>query len=670
MCRKLQSDEVIFVSGLRNVLHVRSERLSAQRLQAGDLVGGTSEVGEFTVSPGGLRIAFSWRRKGVSQIHLSPVNSMKPVQLTNCPGSKFSLCWSPDESQIAYMQEESGREQHRIKAVDLADGSTRTVLSLGAGTRRDLTWAPHGHVLAFSSDREGHFDIFTVSSDGSKVCRLTSGQDEDAYPEWSPDGNWLLFSRILQGTDRRSAIGLVRSDGSGFKPVGPSDAVNSAASWSPDGTRIAFLSEESGSCRLGIEELQTGQSGFSVKSDSRLLNPSWSPDGTHLAFIEDSSDSFRMGLVDIRTGVTFWHCRSSRPLYNPIWSPDGGTVILRVDKGGNYQMLAVDTLTGQTSIVGPQDGLCSSPQFASDGKALLFTHEGPQNPTDLWHLSLSNGELRQLSNGLPPSIDRRVLVVPEEIHYRSFDGMEVPAFLFRPRHSRTDALPPAIVWVHGGPNYQFRNIWNPTVQLLVNHGYAVLAPNFRGSTGYGKAYSDLSIRDWGGGDVRDIIAAGDFLESSEEADGGRIALWGGSYGGYLLLLALAGAPKRWAAGVDLYGFVDLETFWRSTQGWIQDYVRSQIGAPEDDPEFYRDRSPITHCNNIIAPLVIFQGANDSRVPIDQSRQLSSQLESQGNICTLRIFEDEGHGFQKVSNQIDAMETGLAFLSAYLGGQSG
>lgn len=192
----------------------------------------------------------------------------------------------------------------------------------------------------------------------------------------------------------------------------------------------------------------------------------------------------------------------------------------------------------------------------------------------------------------------------------------------------------------------------------------VLAPDFRGSTGYGKEFEERSIGDWGGGDMEDVIAAAEWLKTTGQADPDSIALLGGSYGGYLMLMAMARAPGLWAAGVNLFGFIDLKTFHSSTSGWVREWLENQIGNPEENPEFYRDRSPMTHCSEITAPLLILHGAKDERVPLSQAKRLRDQMERNGKECSLEIYKDEDHYFSENSTQIEIMKTILCFLDKH------
>lgn len=597
----------------------QSSKKASKHLTPEDVVSDVTTVGGFSLSPDGLKVAFSWMTSGNSQVFISPLCNFKPVQLTHGSCSINWPNWSRGSGLIAYQQDEDGNECYNLYTVSPADGSVRKLTEFERSDRfRYFSWSPDGRYLAFDSNWEGSFDIYTIKADGTDLQRITSGSEQYYGPGWLADGQRLRFGAVTTfgiGADTKTWI--VNRDKTGLRSI---DCT--AGSWSPDETRIAF------------------------------------------AFLNDRG-VFNVGVLNIRTGEKSWLTNENHEVWSPFWSPDGNSIACTVAKDGNWQIGIIELESGKLRIVGPLNGQCSCGEFTPDGKAMIFVHEGPRNPKDLWYLDLSRGKLRQLTNGCPDSIDRKKLVSPDVIRYTSLDGMEIPAFLFKPLDLDADVLPPAIVWVHGGPNYAFMNVWNPTVQLLVNRGYVVMAPNFRGSTGYGEEFARLSFGDWGGGDLKDIIAAAGYLESTGQADGKRIALWGGSYGGYLMLMALAKAPDRWAACVNFFGFVDLVSFYQNTRDWMRKWIEAQIGTPEENPEFYHERSPINHCTNITAPLLYFQGANDPRVPLSESEKLMSVLKSQNKDCTHVVYEDEGHGFQKKANQIDTMRKGLEFLERHL-----
>lgn len=215
----------------------------------------------------------------------------------------------------------------------------------------------------------------------------------------------------------------------------------------------------------------------------------------------------------------------------------------------------------------------------------------------------------------------------------------------------------------GGPNYRSYINWDPTIQLLVSHGYIVFAPNYRGSTGYGNEFMELNRNDWGGGDLKDVIAAASYLEKEELADASLIGLYGGSYGGYLTLMAMATSPEKWVCGVCLYGITDLEIFYCNLPDYLKDWVKGQIGTPEENPTVYRYRSPLALCKDIQAPLLFIHGANDPRITLKSVLLLKEKMEASEKIFELMIYNDEGHGFQKQVNCIDADRHLLDYFNA-------
>ena len=583
-------------------------------LDPDQLVRGPSSVGGFSFAPDGKAIAFSWTKDGSSLIHIASLSRFRPKCLTNRHRSCSSPAWSPDGRLIAFVDRGEGC---RIRTVDPADGTSRTLIDLATGSCGDLTWSPNESHLAFSSSMEGSSDIFTIRADGSGLNRLTSGPEQDSSPIWSPDSNRLLFVSDFPGAERQREVRIIHRDGSGLRSVG----LFRGGSWSPDGKSLAVTSREP----------------FHTK----------------------------VGSVDLDTGHVAWFSGDDQWMWSPVCSPDGKKLACVSSRGGNSRIAIFDVEAQEFTFMGPTIGLCGPPEFSPDSRAVVFSHRGPKEPDGLWLRNLSSGRSRQLLDCLPDSIGRRLLAEPEETHYTSFDGLEIPAFLYRSARLERGSPPSAVVWLHGGPNFQFFNTWHPMIQLLQSNGYVVMAPNFRGSIGYGQEFCDMKKGDWAGGDLKDVVAAADWLESTGLADGSRIALVGGSYGGYLMLMTLAKAPGRWAAGIDLFGFVNLETFYRNALDYVQLMVRSQIGTPEESPTFYRERSPINNCDSIAAPLLILHGSEDRVVPLSESKQIADRLHSLGKTCELKVLDGD-RAIHGTEGQIDYMKTILEFLDRHVG----
>jgi dipeptidyl aminopeptidase/acylaminoacyl peptidase len=599
---------------------IRKAAVKSHRLSPEELINGVKEVKGFSLSPDGKSVAYERETKDTSQIFIAKIRDFEPEQLTDSSGPKTSLAWSPKRDLIAFVHEDPD-SRCSLCTISLPDRTIRTVIELEKCSIWDLSWSPDAKHLLFCSTCEGSVDIFTVNENGKNLLRITSGSEADRYPRWSPDGSRVLYYRCIgQGPLGKFEMRVINPDRKRPGVIGPKANRNAWARWSPDGNSIAFVS--------------------------------------------DINRNYHIGILNLDNDKVKWMTDGNRDYWNPIWSPDGCKLAYQSHIHGSRRIIIAHLETGKSKIVGPTAGMCFDMEFTSDSRMLVFTHKGPLNPLDLWYIDLDTDEYSQLTSGLPDTVDKDYLVTPEEVTYSSFDGLEIPALLFRPASDQTDQLSPAVIRLHGGPNFQTFNEWHPRIQLLVNQGYLVLAPQVRGSCGYGKDFEERSINDWGGGDLQDVIAAAEWLKTSGLADPDRIALLGGSYGGYLMLMAMAEAPGLWVAGVDLFGFVDLKTFHESTSGWVREWLENQIGSPEENPEFYRTRSPITHCSKITAPLLIMQGAKDERVPLSQAEQLKQEMENNGSECSFVIFIEEDHYFRKKSTQIKVIEEILPFLNKH------
>jgi dipeptidyl aminopeptidase/acylaminoacyl peptidase len=249
------------------------------------------------------------------------------------------------------------------------------------------------------------------------------------------------------------------------------------------------------------------------------------------------------------------------------------------------------------------------------------------------------------------------------ISYPSFDGREIPAWLYRPRNS--DGRSPVVVAIHGGPEAQERPVYSPVYQYLVSRGIAVLATNIRGSTGYGKSYQRLIQRDWGGGDMQDWEHAAKWLRAQDWVDSDRLGVWGGSYGGFAVLTCVTRLPEYWAAAVDIFGPSNLITFAKAVPPTWRRMMKKFVGDPDEDADLLRERSPLTYIDNVQTPLLVIQGANDPRVVKSESDQLVEKLRSLGRTVEYIVFEDEGHGFTKRKNELATMRASVDWLERYL-----
>jgi dipeptidyl aminopeptidase/acylaminoacyl peptidase len=341
-----------------------------------------------------------------------------------------------------------------------------------------------------------------------------------------------------------------------------------------------------------------------------------------------------------------------------------------VDEDGISRFHARDLETGRDLEVAELPaGWCLHLAVAPGGRRLAALIGTATRPFDVYVAELGPvgngaGPATRLTESFLGGIPEAELVEPELVRYPTFDGRQVPAWLYRPRGAA--APTPALVSIHGGPEFQERPGASSSFafyQYLLSRGIAVLAPNIRGSTGYGKTYQRLIHRDWGGGDLRDIEASARYLCSLPWVDP---AVYGGSFGGFATLSAMTRLPQYWACGVDLVGPSNLVTFVRAVPPHWRRMTTRWVGDPDADRELLLERSPITYVEQVRAPLMVLQGAHDPRVVQPESDQMVARLRELGREVEYHVFEDEGHGFTKRANQLRAYRLIGDFLSRHLG----
>lgn len=337
----------------------------------------------------------------------------------------------------------------------------------------------------------------------------------------------------------------------------------------------------------------------------------------------------------------------------------GGDTLLVVANEDGYSRLTIDG----RDVPLPGRGVVESPVLSPDGSKLAFAFSSPTRPKDVWLYHLEGDSLQQVTAVDPPA----GLAEPTLHRFDSFDGESVPVFLFTPPGVGPF---PIVVMVHGGPEAQWVPEWHvnyvPLAQHLVSRGYAVAVPNVRGSSGYGKRYEHLDDIRLRLDSVRDLASLHEWLGGREEIDVSRAVVYGRSYGGYMVLAALAFQPELWAAGLESVGISSFVTFLENTSSYRRAVREREYGSLERDRDFLVEASPITHVDRMRAPLFIQHGANDPRVPLSESEEIARVLQAKGVRCELVVYEDEGHSIAKLSNRIDSFTRMLAFLDEVLG----
>jgi dipeptidyl aminopeptidase/acylaminoacyl peptidase len=337
---------------------------------------------------------------------------------------------------------------------------------------------------------------------------------------------------------------------------------------------------------------------------------------------------------------------------------------------GNTDIYVHDLATGKTTSLPLPKGL-NEPAgkfsaFTKDGLRLMYYHNGPTAPGDLWVYTFASGKSHQVTHSLVAGIRSEDMVEPSLVHYPSKDGKwTISAFVYMPYNLPRNGQHPAIVLVHGGPTAQTVNAFNRFVQHVANQGYIVIAPNYRGSTGYGKEFQQANLFDMGGGDLQDVLAAAEWIKQTGYVDPKKLIVMGGSYGGYMSMMAVTKAPDVWAAGVPIVPFVNYFTEIENEDPVLRESDIATMGDPEKNKDLYRDRSPIFFVDQIKAPLLLLAGGNDPRCPKTEAQQVVDAIKKRNGVVDYKVYENEGHGFSRVDNQIDAYKRVSDFLKAHV-----
>jgi dipeptidyl aminopeptidase/acylaminoacyl peptidase len=547
------------------------------------------------------------------------------------------------------------------------DGTRLLVLSNVPGTHQLYEWPGMRQLTDYDEPVSGQFlpdgrilvEIDEGGNERTQLHVLGEGPlvSDPRFIHWTPCavGNVLAYA-----TNRRNGVDfdvVARDLETGAERVFELEGYNSVAGVSRDARVVAVsrAGERSGDNDLLLCDIESGAVTLLTPHDeaAEFMSPVWTDDGIAFA-TNHARDTFAI----VRDGDT---------LYESGWdaelaASDDGRVLLAVENADGYSRLEV---LGVGEVPLPGKGVVDHPVFAPDGTKLAFAFSSPVEPNDVYVYDLASRSLERLTTS-PRDVDTATLVEPTLHRFESFDGESIPVFLFEPAGGGPF---PVVVTVHGGPESQWRPWYSPAfaplTQYLVSQGYAVAAPNVRGSTGYGKRYEHLDDIELRLDSVRDLASLHAWLSARSEIDGSRAVVYGRSYGGYMVLAALAFQPELWAAGIEAVGISSLVTFLQNTSPYRRAAREREYGSLEHDRDFLERASPLTHIDNVRAPLFIQHGRNDPRVPVGESEHIAAVLREKGVECELLIFEDEGHAVEKLPNRIETFERAARFLDRVL-----
>jgi dipeptidyl aminopeptidase/acylaminoacyl peptidase len=599
--------------------------------------------------------------------------------------------WSPDGKNIAFVSNMSGRNNLWLVPTE---GGWPVQLTVSDQRQTAPAWSPDGKWIAYQSDYDGdeQWDIFLVSPKTGKVVNLTQTREiAELNPTWSPDGRYLAYEvkPKTSATYEIDIYDMVMREVKHVTTNTPQDKGNYGILWAKDGKYIVYTQEQAKGTdsNIFIADLATGKSTLLTphEGEQRFVandfDPRAVPDGRKILITSNAANGYdNIGVLDISTkgqssgvfkaGSISWLTKDKWEIRGGEFSPDGKHLTFSANVDGNEDIYLHDLATAKSAALpiakGVNEPVGGHSAFSPDGRHLLYNHNGPTSPGDLWVYDVASSKSLQVTHSLVAGLRSEDMVEPFLVHYPSRDGKwTISAFLYVPFNMARNEQNAAIVYIHGGPTAQSMNSFNRFVQFAANQGYMVLAPNYRGSTGYGKVFQQANLFDMGGGDLQDVLAGVDWIKQTGHLDPKKIAVMGGSYGGYLSMMAVTKAPDVWAAGVPIVPFVNWFTEIENEDPVLQQSDLATMGDVVKNKALYEDRSPINFIDQIKAPLLLLAGGHDPRCPKSETQQVVEAIKKRGGTVDAKVYENEGHGFARVENQIDAYKRVADFLLAHV-----
>jgi dipeptidyl aminopeptidase/acylaminoacyl peptidase len=601
-----------------------------------------------TFSPDGRFVAFLMNTTGVAQLWQVPAEGGWPEQLTFTNESVRGAHYNPQKHELLYSMDVGGNERTQLYRLTGIGGNGH---NLGDGwASEDVTkepkaihafggWSHDGERFAFSANREdvARFDVYVqkLGSDAKLVAKGPGGYYSAAG--WSPDDNSLLISRQESNFNQDLFVADVSSG------------------------KVRHLTPH--------------------KGEAQYHRPHWSADGKSVYCLSTDGDRDLVALaqIDLTSGKLSYVETPDHEIEAVLPSPKGTWLAWAINNGGKSELKLRHLKSGKTlSAPGLSLGVITHLEFAPDDGRLAFAFDGPRYNADVWLWDLTaprgnardepqpSSKLRQLTHASRAGILVSQFVEPELIHYKTFDDLKIPAWYYPPALKPADGrLPPVIVYPHGGPESQTRPTFNAIFQFFLQRGYAILAPNVRGSTGYGTRYMNLDNTTKRMDSVKDLAHAAYWLRDEKKGDPKRLAVFGGSYGGFMVLAQVTHYPELWAAGIDVVGICNWVTFLEKTGAYRRANREAEYGNLREHREFLEKISPINHVDKIKCPMMVIHGANDPRVPIAEAEQIVAALKKRNVPVEYLRYEDEGHGLAKLKNRLDAYPKMAAFLDKHL-----
>ncbi|MBX7044387.1 MAG: S9 family peptidase [Ignavibacteria bacterium] len=585
--------------------------------------------------------------------------------------SGFSL--SEKNQQIFYLTNTTGLPQ--IWVTSIAGGVTKQI-SMWHESIREVHHNPKTNDLIFVSDNNGdeQMQIYSMPDKGGEVTYLSEGfeNSQTLFITYNKKGNKFLFAtnkRLQYNFDnyiRDLKTGkniLVK----GFDDEYPTHA----SEWSANERYIVFeriygnlnkdllLYDSKNDTLKNITE-------HDIKENIFYSNIHFDKKDKGFYYLADEGREFKgLKYYDIKTGKSEWVITENWDIVSYNFSKDFKTMCWVINENGSYITKIKNLKNGKVKKLKLKKETYHGITFTSDGKKLVYMCNSPLVPTEIYVYDLAKDKKYAVTDSLIGNISEDAFTQPHDIFYKSFDGLKIHGLIYIPKGLKKDGRNAAILWPHGGPEAQEMHNFNKYLQVFTNAGYIVIAPNFRGSVGYGKTFQKMIYKDWGGAELNDVLGAVEYLKQTGYADPQKIAVVGGSFGGFMTLTCVTKAPKTWKCAIDIFGPSNLFTFLESVPEHWKQGTDLLVGNAVTDKEMLKERSPINYVENIKCPMLVIQGKHDPRVVEAESVQIVEKLRAMNKPVEYMLLEDEGHGFSKVSNQIKVFKLMLNFLDKYL-----
>ncbi|HEY0771794.1 MAG TPA: prolyl oligopeptidase family serine peptidase [Sphingobacteriaceae bacterium] len=588
-------------------------------------------------SPDETKVVINSKATGIFNAYEIDLKTGEQKQLTTSTDDAiFSESYFPNDDRLIYTSDKGGNEITHIY-IRNNNGSTIDLIQDSTAKASFGGWSYDKKNLYYTSNSRDKrfFDLFKVQVDGSK------------------EGNVYPSTMLYQNTEGLDPAAMSRDDR--YIALSKSITTNNSDMYLLDtqSKKVKHLSAHEGNVQFAPQY--------------------FSGDGKKLYFLTDEGSEFTyLASYDIATGEKtkveeapwdiMYAYLSRNEKYRVVGiNNDARTEIKIYDQSDGNKLLKIDGLP---------DGDITGVNISDSEKLMTFYVSSSKSPANLFLYNFETKEVKQLTNTMSKDIDPDDLVAGQTIRYKSFDGMEIPALLYTPKGLKPGEKVPAMLWIHGGPGGQTRLNYSATIQHLVNHNYVILAVNNRGSSGYGKTFFAADDRKHGNEDLKDCIESKKYLATLPYVDTEKIGIMGGSYGGYMVMAALAFAPEEFDVGVNIFGVTNWLRTLKSIPPWwasFREALYTELGDPVKDSVALYNKSPLFHAKNITKPFIVLQGSNDPRVLQVESDEIVAAAKANGVPVEYVIVPDEGHGFQKKENNIKTSEAILRFLDIHLKG---